>query len=99
MTDAPPSLAVQRRRASQRQEWAEQTRLAEMLDEYLDPADMDVAGEQATFPAERHLSKAARRTERPPGCGGHLARKANLRRAEIAGRRGEQSAEANSSEA
>jgi hypothetical protein len=39
MTDAPPSLAVQRRRASQRQEWAEQTRLAEMLDEYLDPAD------------------------------------------------------------
>ena len=39
MTDAPPSFAVQRRRASQRQEWAEQTRLAEMLDEYLDPAD------------------------------------------------------------
>jgi hypothetical protein len=39
MTDAPPSLAVQRRRESQRQEWTEQTRLAEMLDECLDTTD------------------------------------------------------------
>jgi hypothetical protein len=41
MTDnaAAGSLAAQRRRESQRQEWTEQTRLAEMLDEYLDPAD------------------------------------------------------------
>jgi hypothetical protein len=38
MTDAP-SFAAQRRRESQRQEWTEQTRLAEMLDEYLDPVD------------------------------------------------------------
>jgi hypothetical protein len=41
MTDnaAAGSLAAQRRRESRRQEWTEQTRLAEMLDEYLDPAD------------------------------------------------------------
>jgi hypothetical protein len=38
MTDAP-SFAAQRRRESQRQEWKEQTRLAEMLDECLDPTD------------------------------------------------------------
>jgi hypothetical protein len=38
MTDAP-SFAARRRRESQRQEWTEQTRLAEMLGEYLDPAD------------------------------------------------------------
>jgi hypothetical protein len=38
MTDAP-SLAAQRRLESQRQEWTEQTRLAEMLDECLDPTD------------------------------------------------------------
>src|SRR6516165_2410471 len=38
MTDAP-SFAAQRRRESQRQEWTEQTRLAEMLDECLDPID------------------------------------------------------------
>jgi hypothetical protein len=39
----PPSaaaeFAAQRRRESRRQEWAEQTKLAEMLDKYLDPAD------------------------------------------------------------
>jgi hypothetical protein len=41
MTDneAARSFAAQRRRESQRREWTEQTRLAEMLDEYLDPAD------------------------------------------------------------
>ena len=33
------SFAVQRRRESRRQEWTEQTKLAEMLDKYLDPAD------------------------------------------------------------
>jgi hypothetical protein len=38
MTDAP-SFAAQRRRESQRQEWTEQTRLAEMLNEYLDSVD------------------------------------------------------------
>jgi hypothetical protein len=37
--EAAGSFAAQRRRESQRQEWTEQTRLAEMLDEYLDPAD------------------------------------------------------------
>jgi hypothetical protein len=36
---AAESFAVQRRRESRRQEWAEQTKLAEMLDKYLDPAD------------------------------------------------------------
>jgi hypothetical protein len=39
MIDAPPSLAVQRRRTSRRQEWGEQTRLAARLRKYLDPAD------------------------------------------------------------
>ena len=33
------SFAVQRRRESRRQEWAEQIKLAEMLDKYLNPAD------------------------------------------------------------
>jgi hypothetical protein len=37
--DATESLAVQRRRESRREEWAEQTKLAEMLEKYLDPAD------------------------------------------------------------
>ena len=39
MTDsgAATSLAVQRRRESRREEFAEQARLAEMLAEYLDP--------------------------------------------------------------
>jgi hypothetical protein len=37
-TAAEP-FAVQRRRESRRQEWNEQTKLAEMLDKYLDPAD------------------------------------------------------------
>jgi hypothetical protein len=36
---AAESFAVQRRRESRRQEWTEQTKLAEMLDRYLDPAD------------------------------------------------------------
>jgi hypothetical protein len=36
---AAGSFAAQRRRESRRQEWAEQTKLAEMLDKYLDPAD------------------------------------------------------------
>jgi hypothetical protein len=36
---AAESFAAQRRRESQRQEWTEQTRLADMLDKYLDPAD------------------------------------------------------------
>jgi hypothetical protein len=36
---AAESFAVQRRRESQRQEWTEQTKLAEMLDKYLDPVD------------------------------------------------------------
>jgi hypothetical protein len=41
MTDSAraESLAVRRRRESRRQEWAEQTKLAEMLDKYLNPAD------------------------------------------------------------
>ena len=40
MTDneAAGSLAVQRRRESRREEWNEQTKLAELLAEYLDPA-------------------------------------------------------------
>jgi hypothetical protein len=36
---AAGSFAAQRRRESRRQEWTEQTKLAEMLDKYLDPAD------------------------------------------------------------
>jgi hypothetical protein len=40
---SPPSaaaeFAAQRRRESRRQEWTEQTKLAEMLDKYLDSAD------------------------------------------------------------
>jgi hypothetical protein len=36
--DATGSLAVQRRRESRRGEWTEQTKLAEMLAKYLDPA-------------------------------------------------------------
>jgi hypothetical protein len=36
---AAKSFAAQRRRESQRQEWTEQTKLAEMLEKYLDPAD------------------------------------------------------------
>ena len=36
--DATGSFAVQRRRESRREEWSEQTRLAEMLAKYLDPA-------------------------------------------------------------
>jgi hypothetical protein len=36
---AAESFAAQRRRESRRQEWTEQTKLAEMLDKYLDPAD------------------------------------------------------------
>ena len=41
MTDneAAGSFVAQRRRESRRQEWTEQTKLAEMLDKYLDPAD------------------------------------------------------------
>jgi hypothetical protein len=39
LSAAPESPAVRHRRESRRQEWAEQIRLAEMLDEYLDPAD------------------------------------------------------------
>ena len=39
LTAAAELPAVRRRRESRRQEWAEQIRLAEMLDEYLDPAD------------------------------------------------------------
>jgi len=37
--EAAGSFAAQRRRESRRQEWTEQTKLAEMLGEYLDPAD------------------------------------------------------------
>ena len=33
------SFAAQRRRESRRQEWTEQTKLAEMLEKYLDPAN------------------------------------------------------------
>ena len=36
---AAAEFAAQRRRESRRQEWTEQTKLAEMLDKYLDPAD------------------------------------------------------------
>jgi hypothetical protein len=36
---AAGSFAAQRRRESRRQEWTEQTKLAGMLDKYLDPAD------------------------------------------------------------
>jgi hypothetical protein len=36
---AAESFAVRRRRESRRQEWAEQTKLAEMLDKYLNAAD------------------------------------------------------------
>ena len=41
MTDsaAAESFALRRRRESRRQEWAEQTKLAEMLDKYLNAAD------------------------------------------------------------
>ena len=41
MTDSAraESLAVRRRRESRRQEWTEQTKLAEMLQKYLDPGD------------------------------------------------------------
>ena len=39
LSAAVESPAVRRRRESQRQEWTEQTKLAEVLDEYLDPAD------------------------------------------------------------
>jgi hypothetical protein len=38
-SEAAGSFAAQRRRESRREEWAEQTKLAEMLDKYLDPAD------------------------------------------------------------
>jgi hypothetical protein len=38
-TAAAGSFAAQRRRESRRQEWTEQTKLAGMLDKYLDPAD------------------------------------------------------------
>jgi hypothetical protein len=38
-TAALESFAAQRRRESRRQEWIEQTKLAEMLEKYLDPAD------------------------------------------------------------
>jgi hypothetical protein len=38
-SEAAGSFAAQRRRESRRQEWTEQTKLAEMLDKYLDPAD------------------------------------------------------------
>jgi hypothetical protein len=37
--EAAGSFAAQRRRESRRQEWIEQTKLAKILDEYLDPAD------------------------------------------------------------
>jgi hypothetical protein len=37
MTDAP-SFAVVQRRASRREEWSEQTKLAALLEQYLDPA-------------------------------------------------------------
>ena len=36
---AAGSFAAQRRRESRRQEWTEQTKLAGMLDKYLDPTD------------------------------------------------------------
>ena len=36
---APGSFAVELRRESRREEWSAQTKLAEMLDKYLDPAD------------------------------------------------------------
>ena len=39
LTAAAELPAVRRRRESRRQEWTEQIKLAEMLDEYLDPAD------------------------------------------------------------
>jgi hypothetical protein len=35
---APESLAVRRRRESRREEWTEQVKLAELLDNYLDPS-------------------------------------------------------------
>jgi hypothetical protein len=38
MREAAGSFAVQRRRKSRREEWNEQTSLAEMLEEFLDPA-------------------------------------------------------------
>ena len=36
---AAESFAAQRRREGRREEWSQQTKLAEMLDKYLDPAD------------------------------------------------------------
>jgi hypothetical protein len=96
LTAAAELPAVRRRRESQRQEWTEQTRLAEMLDEYLDPADTfwTSLGEQAAVALERYLSKETRCAERSAGCAGHLARQTDLRRTKIARRCSEQSAEA-----
>ena len=68
-----------------------------MLDKYLDPADTfwtslenkPISRLSGIFQKKRGC------TERPTGCTSHLARKTNLRRIKIAGRRSEQGAEAN----
>jgi hypothetical protein len=66
MTDAP-SLAVKQRHVSRRQEWNEQTKLAELLPKYFDRSSTFLTiGEQAALAGERHVSEAAGHQGRLP---------------------------------